>query len=434
MLKTFPAVTMLQPTFADLLERTPLTPQQVADHLGCHLTTVYRYRRNQPPPKKLVLERMRELAALQTPAVDEHSFTFIDLFAGIGGMRLGAQALGGRCVFTSEWNSFSRTTYQRNFEDGPEHPFAGDITQVDPETEIPPHDLLVAGFPCQPFSIAGVSKKNALGRPHGFRCKEQGNLFFEIAEILDKRRPAAFLLENVKNLQNHDQGRTFAQIMKTLADELQYEVHFRVINAKGLVPQNRERIFIVGFRERTEFNFEDLRIPPPESGPKLASILHPEDGTESPEEPYTSGPVGKVSERYVLTQHLWNYLQRYKERHEAAGHGFGFGLVKPTETARTLSARYFKDGSEILIDRGKNRRPRRLTPRECARLMGFKRPDGGPFRIPVSDTQAYKQFGNAVVVPVVEAVVRHMLPHLLRLAGGRQLQLDFDADRLAANG
>ena len=343
----------------------------------------------------------------------QSEFKFIDLFAGIGGMRIAAEAAGGRCVFTSEWNKFSEATYRANFVVAPGE-FVGDITAVEPSI-VPDHDLLLAGFPCQPFSIAGVSKKNALGRPHGFRDREQGNLFFEIAELLREKRPAAFLLENVKNLQSHDKGRTFATIRTVLEDELGYSVQFRTINAKGFVPQNRERIFIVGFREATEFDFSGLVIPDPLNGPALDSILHPEDGTEDVEPPFTEGVLACVNQKYVLTAHLWSYLRTYAAKHKALGHGFGFGLVKPSETARTLSARYFKDGSEILVDRGGRRRPRRLTPRECARLMGFDMIGRQPIRIVVSDTQAYKQFGNAVVPAVVEAVVQHMKPHLRRL-------------------
>ena len=408
--------------FAHLAELTGLPIDAVAGRLGYSPSSVYRWLRGERPPNAAALKLLKAMAsATMVPPRPLRHFTFIDLFAGIGGMRLGLEAAGGRCVFTSEWNTFSRQTYRANFEDGSEHPFGGDITTIDPE-DVPDHDVLVGGFPCQPFSIAGVSKKNALGRPHGFECKEQGNLFFNVADILKARRPAAFLLENVKNLQNHDHGNTFRVIMEVLRDALGYEVHHRVINAKGFVPQNRERIFIVGFRERTTFDFDAVPVPDPAAGPKLRSILHPEDGSEPEEPPYTTGEKGTVSRQYILTEHLWEYLQGYAAKHKAMGHGFGFGLVKSTQTARTLSARYFKDGSEILIDRGPRRRPRRLTPRECARLMGFDRP-GRRCEIPVSDTQAYKQFGNAVVVPVVETVARAMAPHVRRTAAGQQIAL-----------
>jgi DNA (cytosine-5)-methyltransferase 1 len=328
-------------------------------------------------------------------------FTFIDLFAGIGGMRMGFETAGGRCVFTSEWNPFAQKTYAANFGGG--EGIAGDIRELD-EDAIPDHDLLVAGFPCQPFSIAGVSKKNALGRPHGFACETQGTLFFDVARILAAKRPRAFLLENVKNLVNHDRGRTFRVIRRTLEKELGYRISWQVIDAAHFVPQHRERILIAGFREKCGFELEDLRLPGAE--PTLQTILHPENGTESAEEPYTLAPRGKVNPKYTLTNKLWAYLQAYAAKHRAAGNGFGFGLVDGDSIARTLSARYYKDGSEILVSRGKGENPRRLTPRECARLMGF--PDS--FRIPVSDTQAYKQFGNSVAVPVIATVAQAMQP------------------------
>lgn len=342
------------------------------------------------------------------------SFTFIDLFAGIGGLRRGFEPLGGRCVLTCERDLNSQRTYRANFPHD-EHPIAGDITQVR-EVDIPAHDVLLAGFPCQPFSIAGVSKKNALGRPHGFRDAAQGTLFFDLARIIDSHRPRAFLLENVRNLRSHDGGRTFEVILRTLTGELGYRVQYRILNAQGLVPQHRQRIFLVGFRDHTEFDFERVVIPAPEAGPKLASILHPEDGSEEAEPPYTGGRRAAVSAKYVLTDRLWQYLRNYAEKHRAAGHGFGFGLFGPDDAARTLSARYYKDGSEILIRHPV--RPRRLTPRECARLMGFdsRGRDGRwntPFQIPVSDTQAYRQFGNAVVVPLVARIAAKMIPHVV---------------------
>jgi DNA (cytosine-5)-methyltransferase 1 len=343
-----------------------------------------------------------------------YDFTFIDLFAGIGGMRRGFESVGGKCVFTSERDKYSVRTYLANHEC--DHDVAGDITAI-PAGDIPAHDVLLAGFPCQPFSIAGVSKKNALGRLHGFRCDAQGTLFFDVARIVEHHRPRAFLLENVKNLVSHDRGRTFEVIRRALADELGYHVQTRIIDAKPFVPQHRERIFIVGFREDSPFSFDDLVLPDAAQGPRLRAILHPEDGSELPEQGYTTGPKAQVLEKYTLSDHLWSYLQGYAAKHRAAGNGFGFGLVGPEDTARTLSARYFKDGSEILVRQTGGRNPRRLTPRECARLMGFDSGGGGPVRIPVSDTQAYRQFGNAVVVPVVEAVARHMKPAILRRQG-----------------
>ena len=334
---------------------------------------------------------------------------FIDLFAGIGGLRLGFQRAGGSCVFSSEWDKHSRETYVANF--GDDHEVAGDITKIH-AAEIPDHDVLLAGFPCQPFSLAGVSKKNSLGRSHGFADEAQGTLFFDVARIIEYHQPAAFLLENVKNLRNHDKGRTFQTILKALVDELGYSVQWRIINAKSFVPQSRERIFIVGFRQECGFDFDALDMPDPESAPQLGDILHPEDGSEAPEAPYTLGSLAGVSPRYTLTPNLWTYLQKYALKHRAKGNGFGFGLVGPNDVTRTLSARYYKDGAEILVDRGQGQCPRRLTPRECSRLMGFDAPSRSDWEIPVSDTQAYRQFGNAVVPPVTEAIAVHMVAAL----------------------
>jgi DNA (cytosine-5)-methyltransferase 1 len=327
-------------------------------------------------------------------------FTFIDLFAGIGGIRLGFESVEGHCVFTSEWNEWSKKTYQANF--GIEENFVGDIVPY-PAEDVPDHDVLLAGFPCQPFSIAGVSKKNALGRPHGFECTTQGTLFFDVARIIAAKRPKAFLLENVKNLVSHNGGRTFEVIRNTLEQELGYQVFWKVIDAQAWVPQHRERIIIVGFKCATNFSWDDLEMP--NGHPLLKSILHPEDGTESHQEPYTTAK-GKVHSKYVLTDHLWQYLQDYAAKHKAKGNGFGYGLVTGEDVARTLSARYYKDGSEILISKDTKSNPRRLTPRECARLMGFD----DSYKIVVSDTQAYKQFGNSVVVPVIKAVAKAMKP------------------------
>ncbi|MCY3624576.1 MAG: DNA (cytosine-5-)-methyltransferase [Candidatus Dadabacteria bacterium] len=337
-------------------------------------------------------------------------FRFIDLFAGVGGLRQGFDSLGGVCAFTSEWDKYAQQTYLANYRDGEDHIMAGDIRYVD-VTDIPEHDLLLAGFPCQPFSIAGVSKKNALGHAHGFRCETQGTLFFDLARIIEHHRPKAFLLENVKNLVNHDKGNTFRIIRKTLVDDLGYHISCRVIDAKGFVPQHRERIFIAGFCEETDFSLEDVYIPDPLEGPRLGTILHPEDGTEGKDKHYTDYE-GRVNSKYTLSDRLWRYLQDYARKHRRRGNGFGFGLVGPEDVARTLSARYYKDGSEILIRR-KRGNPRRLTPRECSRLMGFDGPDQSDFLIPVSDNQAYRQFGNAVAVPVVECLARYMVPYLL---------------------
>ena len=341
---------------------------------------------------------------------DFRDIRFVDLFAGIGGMRLAFEAAGARCVFSCEWDRFSCMTYEANFGDRP----AGNIRTI-PVAEIPDHEVLVAGFPCQPFSIAGVSKKNALGQSHGFRCETQGTLFFDVASIIEHKQPAAFLLENVKNLQRHDKGRTFEIMRRTLEQELGYHVTVQVLDGQTVVPQHRERVFIFGSKRGLEFRFpqpHELEVY------RLYSTL---------DELFQR----RVPARYTLTDHLWDYLQRYAEKHRRAGNGFGFGLVGPGDIARTLSARYYKDGSEILI-RQPRKNPRRLTPRECARLMGF--PDG--FEIVVSDTQAYRQFGNSVVVPLVQAIAERVVNGLrsrdLRL--GTQSQATAATTRQTADG
>lgn len=392
------------------------------------------------------LEALKKLLPAPPLNHPSYEFDFIDLFAGIGGIRRGFEAAGGRCVFTSEWNSYALKTYKANhYSDPSVHSFNEDIREVtlsDKENVspdeaamnikkmIPDHDVLLAGFPCQPFSIAGVSKKNALGRVHGFECKTQGTLFFDVARIIEVKRPAAFLLENVKNLKSHDKGRTFKVIMETL-DELGYWVSDadasgspdpKVIDGQHFVPQHRERIVLVGFRRdlgvHEDFTLRNINQLFPKKKLKLGDILEKE-----------------VDKKYILTPKLWEYLFNYSIKHKAKGNGFGYGLVSEKNITRTLSARYYKDGSEILIDRGFDpakdfnhpenitNRPRRLTPRECARLMGYDKPNGRKFRIPVSDTQAYKQFGNSVVVPVFAAVAQLMKPRIKEAIKMRKQQL-----------
>lgn len=407
--------------FSKVRENAGLSLMQIAEITGYSLRTVYRWEKSETIPKKIVWDQLYKIAETLTQYGSEtDKFRFVDLFAGIGGMRIAFESIGGKCVFTSEWNKFSRQTYLANFEC--DHNIAGDITTIKAE-DIPTHDVLLAGFPCQPFSIAGVSKKNALGRPHGFACKTQGTLFFDVARIIDYHRPKAFLLENVKNLEKHDKGRTFMVIKETLR-ELGYFFDWKIIDAKPWVPQHRERIFIAGFREDCGFSFNDFSVPNQanDKAPKLRTILHPENGTEKPEKPYTEGIKARVSGKYTLSDNLWKYLQDYAKKHKAKGNGFGFGLVGPGDVARTLSARYYKDGSEILISQN-GRNPRRLTPRECARLMGFDQSGEPNFKIPVSDTQAYKQFGNAVVANVVKAVADCMKPYLFGLTRKRIKQL-----------
>ncbi len=319
-------------------------------------------------------------AQSKSETANKTGYSFIDLFAGIGGMRIAYESAGAHCVYSNEWNKYSQQTYFANFGEQPD----GDITQVN-ENDIPDHDILVAGFPCQPFSIAGVSKKQSLGRATGFEDKTQGTLFFDICRILKAKRPKAFMLENVKNLCSHDKGHTFKVITESL-EELDYEVFYQVLDGQNYVPQHRERILIVGFdRKRYGDNIDfEFKLTPVEPKPVMRNILETD-----------------VDDKYTLSDKLWNYLQKYAEKHKAAGNGFGYGIADPDGVARTLSARYFKDGSEILIEQhGKN--PRRLTPRECARLQGF--PEN--FKIPVSDTQAYRQFGNSVVVPLMSDVAQ----------------------------
>ena len=388
--------------------RKHYSQKEIAKELGVDARTVRRWEARQIPIKSYLTPALQRLLPLELPHIDDASFRFIDLFAGIGGMRLAFESIGGHCVFSSEWDTYAQKTYAQNFRSG--HAIAGDITAVDAD-DIPAHDVLLAGFPCQPFSIAGVSKKNALGRPHGFACDTQGTLFFDVARIIEARQPRAFLLENVKNLLSHDKGRTFEVIRRTLEKELGYHVSARVIDGAHFVPQHRERILIVGFRESVAFDFD--AIPLPKKGVRrLRDILHRGDGKEPfiehDGDRFYDHKRRKVQDKFTLTPHLWRYLQEYARKHRAKGNGFGFGLVEPDDVSRTLSARYYKDGSEILIDQGKRRSPRRLTPRECARLMGF--PDS--FRIPVSDTRAYRQFGNSVVVEAVEHVAKLMHPFI----------------------
>ncbi|HYD16543.1 MAG TPA: DNA (cytosine-5-)-methyltransferase [Candidatus Nanoarchaeia archaeon] len=318
---------------------------------------------------------------VETVSPDALPFKFIDLFAGIGGFRAALTKLGGECVFSSEWDRYSQKTYKAWYGEMPE----GDIRKIRP-CDIPDHDVLAAGFPCQPFSIAGVSKKKSLGQAHGFKCATQGTLFFNVATIIEAKRPPVVLLENVKNLRSHDRGRTWQTIQDTLG-ELDYHVFSDIIDAAAWVPQHRERIYIVCFDKRTFGPSVPFRFPErPSNRPRLRDILDL-----------------NPDKRYTLTDHLWQYLQDYAQRHKERGNGFGFGLADLNGISRTLSARYYKDGSEILIPQtGKN--PRRLTPHECLRLMGF---DDKP--IVVSDTQAYRQFGNAVVPKVAYAVGQQII-------------------------
>ncbi|WP_419904853.1 DNA (cytosine-5-)-methyltransferase [Kiloniella sp.] len=404
--------------FKELRERNGLSIEEAANFFRVCTKTVRRWESGETTPRATDLFVLQALIdqKIETNKINKPEFTFIDLFAGIGGIRKGFESAGGKCIFTSEWNEYAQKTYKANFPD--DHDIVGDITQIE-ASDIPSHDVLLAGFPCQPFSLAGVSKKISLGREHGFMDKAQGTLFFDVLRILKHHRPAAFLLENVKNLKSHNKGDTFATIIGALENELGYKISYRVIDGKGYVPQHRERIFIVGFKEDTSFDFDKLDFAPPDKGPVLSSILHHE--SEYPEEQYTLSPAhsgananSHVNAKYTLSEKLWSYLKAYRAKHKAKGNGFGYSLNTPNEKARTLSARYHKDGSEILIAQEGNR-PRRLTPRECARLMGYDKCNQEPMKIPVSDTRAYQQFGNSVVVPVIEDIARYMKPHIVSL-------------------
>lgn len=403
------------------LER--FTRGELAASLGVDSRTISRWNNGETTPPPYLATALDSLLVPKfAKESDSPEFTFIDTFAGIGGIRQGFENAGGSCVFTSEWNKYSKKTYTVNFGEG--HKFIGDI--VGQQSEVPQHDVLLGGFPCQPFSIAGVSKKISLGRPHGFDDPTQGTLFFEVKEIINQSRPAAFVLENVKNLLSHDKGNTFAVILKTLSEELGYEVHHRIIDGGHFTPQHRERIVIVGFARPTDFTWDDL-ILSPLTDHKMSDIFHRTDGTE----PFLAHDGDRffdhekqiVLAKYTLTPNLWEYLQNYAAKHKAAGNGFGFGLVNENSRSRTLSARYHKDGSEILIAQ-EGQRPRRLTPRECARLMGFR----DEFVIPVSDTQAYQQFGNSVVAPVFAEVARIMKPHVIAV----KQQLESESEREVA--
>lgn len=408
----------------------------LADEMNITPATLRRWVKNNLSGHRIKdLRRLMEVSQRPEPT-SKKKFTFIDLFAGIGGIRKGFEHIGGQCVFTSEWDKYAWETYRENFDTT--HKYIGDINTVTqtPEQiddEIPDHNVLLAGFPCQPFSLAGVSKKNSLGRVHGFKCESQGNLFFKIRDILKVKKPEAFLLENVKNLESHDKGNTYKVIINTLRQELGYHVYPMIIDAKGFVPQHRERIYLVGFREDTGFTWDDFIKPNPKAK-TMKDILHPEDGTERVREgeQYILGRNGDVNPKYILSDKLWSYLQTYKEKHQKKGNGFGFSRVGKNDTSRTLSARYHKDGSEILISRGRGN-PRRLTPRECARLMGYDEryfPNG--FKITVSDTQSYRQFGNSVVVPVIARIAELMECHILRLKNERAMIKH--AELLAING
>ncbi len=397
--------------------------------------------------KGLRAQEYKELRKLLPGKIGGQRFRYVDLFAGIGGIGKPFADIGGQCVLTCEWDEYARKTYRANWALGPHHRFVSDIKSISQPLDkrgnklkatcqanyirkhMPDHDVLLAGFPCQPFSIAGVSKKNALNRAHGFDCEDQGQLFFDICRILSVKQPPIAVLENVKNLKSHNKGTTFQVIQEMLTHLPEHQKTLfgskinkgaqaywianldedkpdpKVIDGQHFLPQHRERIVLVCIRQDI---VEQLNLATAIDLRKL----------QTPEKPLTLkdvlDPNKSVNEKYTLTPKLWKYLEDYAKKHKAKGNGFGYGMVRHSskDVARTLSARYYKDGSEILINQDNiKKRPRRLTPEECARLMGFVR-KGETFHIPVSDTRAYKQFGNSVVVPVFAAVANLLEPHI----------------------
>jgi DNA (cytosine-5)-methyltransferase 1 len=403
--------------------------------------------------QSLSFAESKALEELLPKTIDGNKFRFVDLFAGIGGIRKPFSNIGGKCVLTCEWDEYAQKTYKANWKSSQEHQFVSDIkTITQPKGEdtqlltgkaqanhidkvMPAHDILLAGFPCQPFSLAGVSKKNALNREHGFDCPDQGQLFFDICRILIVKQPPIAVLENVKNLKSHNKGTTFQVIKEVLTNLPDHQETLfskeiikggkaywvanlnddkpdpKIIDGKHYVPQHRERIVLLCIRAdiaelleiEKKIDLKDIFVP--NKRPTLKDVLEPNSA---------------VPEKYTLTPKLWEYLYNYAAKHKAKGNGFGYGMVKrsATDVTRTLSARYYKDGSEVLINQDdmkrnktKNGRPRRMTPQECARLMGFVTKKER-FNIPVSDTRGYKQFGNSVVVPVFQAVANLLEGHI----------------------
>lgn len=367
-----------------------LTQKDFADALGMGKTgdrTLRRWENGESTPSMVEFNSIMQFAE-SIPFEDKKKhadFTFIDLFAGIGGIRIPFQELGGKCVFTSEWDKFAQKTYRVNFGEEPQ----GDITKINSK-DIPDFDILLGGFPCQPFSQAGLKK--------GF-SDTRGTLFFEIERIIQEKKPKAFLLENVKQLRGHDKGRTLKVILKHI-DALNYYVKAEVLRAADFgVPQNRERVYIVGISKEhydlpDDYDFEFPK--PTYEKTRLGDILE-----------------RNVDDKYTISDALWAGHQRRKKEHQAKGNGFGFSLFNnESEYTNTISARYYKDGSEILIDQGSGKNPRKLTPRECARLQGFPE----KFIITVSDIQAYKQFGNSVAILVIKAIAERMVEEMNALS------------------
>jgi DNA (cytosine-5)-methyltransferase 1 len=378
--------------------------KEIAALLGVDARTVRRWQTGQTEPPHYLADAIRQRLL---PAVDaarplEATFAFVDMYAGVGAIRLGFEAHGGRCVFASENDPFAQKTYLANFPDG--CPLAGGLGAVD-ERDVPDHDILLVGSARQSFGPGGGVKANAPPGESSFADAIRGGAFGDLARIVRARRPRAFVLEDSKNLLRDDGGSTFRTFREVFEDQLGYRVHAQVVDALPFVPQRRECLLVAGFREPTLFSWDDLQRP--RKGPDLTTVLHPQDGSEMPEAPYTAGPMAKVDARYTLSEDLWHYLQRQARGQRAAGRAPE--RLQATDIARALTPRYYKDGSDILVSQRAHERPRRLTPRECARLMGF--PDS--FAIPVSDTQAYRQFGRSAVVPVMREVARLLVPRVV---------------------
>lgn len=407
--------------FSTLRQAAALSIPQAAKIVGVATSTAYRWEHGEVPATPDGLERLR--ARVARPAVrPDAAFTFIELFAGIGGLRRGFDAIGGRCVFTSEWNKFAEQTYRANYYDGPDHKFAGDITKVEAE-DVPVHDVLLAGFPCQPSSHGlhrRTSDKTA-DRPETLgptnHIADSGLDYFNVMQIILEHAPKAFLFEVPLGLTTTARG-TLDVMQQTLEQRLGYTLSSRTIDAAGLVPLHRKRLFITGVRNDfgPMVDLTTLSLPGVIEGPRLGSILHRQDGTETDDLRFVQ--AGSVNSRYTLSDRLWQYLRKQPGKQLGGGIGVGVTTTGPDDRVSAFTARYCKDGSEILLDQGQHRNPRRLTPRECSRLVGFDEAGGSDFLIPVSDTQAYLQFANATAVPIAEAIARHMQLALFSISQG----------------
>lgn len=363
--------------------------KEIATLLGVDARTVRRWQTGRTAPPHYLADAIRQrlLPAAERPQPAEDGFAFVELNAGVGGLRLAFEAQGGHCVFASEADRFAQKTWLAHFRDGV--PMAGALATVVAE-HLPEHDVLLMGPSRRAFA------EWAPGHP---ASPLHGTPYADLVRLVGARLPRAFVLEESRTLARHDGGRTFEALRRALEDGLGYRIHARVVDARSWVPQHRERLLVAGFREPTLFSWDDLQRP--RQAPDLGTILHPEDGSEPAEPPYTAGPEATVDPRYTLSEEFWRYLQAQPEGSRGA-------LVRVGDVAAALTSRYHKDGSDILVAR-EGGPPRRLTPRECARLMGF--PDD--LAIPVSDTQAYRQFGHGVVVPMMKEVARLVAPRVI---------------------